>query len=302
MKKLLIFSLVLFTGVLCIAAGNFFNPEHVASAIQPLSYLPHCAIAVAAVDSTRSRAAYQRIMDICIAIAQKLPGQGGGDIIVNRDFILSEQVIQNNVSTYIFDLWNKTLINQTPKRPLVKGVVDNDLFMACNVRLLIDSRTIEQSNVKVQSFPVEAAFAGSGATTDDLWSIYNAQWFLQVDRVVYVPGDTTRKLLFVPPFNLSDNGGLITEPVNTIDGCRYYPLDPYPIISGRLDNKLTLEVDLYAGWNGAADQEVYADTENVISFEFDGYTIKNGHKFIQFFNGSLDINSPEDVKAFRGNN
>jgi hypothetical protein len=309
MKKLFMLSLLALTIVLSFTTNSEAVSPVVTVVLLTAAFgfgmltqtAPGVLMMVAAIDSTRSRAAYQRIAHI-VGLLQGKGVQGSDAIIINRDFILSEQVANNNTSTYKFDLWNKTLQNQTPKRPLVKGVVDNDLFMACNARLTLDLRVIGQSNVKVQTFPNEFALGGVCNTVNDLWSIYNSQWFLQVDRIVYVPGDTTRKLLFTPDFNLQDSAGVTTSPTNTLDGRRYYELDPYPIISGRLDNKLTLEVPLYTGWNGAVDADEYAEDELVISWEFDGYTIKNGHAFIEFFNGVRDANNDKDIATFRYNN
>lgn len=189
---------------------------------------------------------------------------------------------------------------------MVKGVKDNDLFFAMQVRLLIDSRTVGNSNVKVQTWPSPQAFFGSGATPDHLWSIYNAKWSLQVDRVVYIQSELTRRFAKTPPFYTSTQAGIVpgtgitgfAEPINQIIGDTYIDLDPYPIISGRLDNKLTLDVSLFASWNGAANTSLYATTENVISFEFHGFTVKNGSQWMPFFNGQLDVDDPEAVKNY----
>lgn len=302
MKKFLLFTLSFLVVCVAIAANSYFSADHIAHTISNTDFTPYVCLTVAAIDNTRSRAAYERIQNICGQLISKFPQSSAKDIIIASDYILSEQVIANEKSNYTFDLWNKTLIGQTnPRRPLQKGVVDNDLFLAIGARLLIDSRVQGQSNVKVQTFPVDAAFAPSGATTDDLWSIYNAQWSLQVDSVVYVSKEATRKFLFVPSFNLADSIGVITEPVNTLDGTRYLELDPYPIISGRLDNNLTLQIPLYNGWNGEADTEEYTTLENVITFEFTGYTIKNAYRFIQFFNGTMDINDKGAKEAITEN-
>lgn len=302
MKKFLLLSVAFLIALAGIAANSYFTTDQISFAIQQHDFSPYLALTVAAMDTTRARAAYERVQNICGQLIAKFPESAASSFIISQDFILSEQVIDNNKSQYTFDLWNKTLQGQTnPRRPLQKGVVDNDLFLAIGVRLLIDSRVQGQSNVKVQTFPVDAVFAPSGATTDDLWSIYNAQWSLTVDRVVYVSDESTRKMLYVPAFNLSDSTGVTTEPINTLDGGRYHELDPYPIISGRLDNDCVLDIPLYSGWNGEADTAEYSTLENVISLEFTGYTIKNGYRFIQFFNGTKDINDSGSLAAITQN-
>ena len=264
-------------------------------------------IGVAAIDSTRARAALERISDTAGKIMTCFPGRAQ-EIIVNRDYICTEQVIANNVSTYIFDIWDKTLQNQSPKRPLVKGVKDNDLFLAISNRVLIDSRTIGNSNVQVETWPDPVTFFKSGCTVNDLWSVYAAKWSLQVDRIIYIPGDFTRKFLLTPAFNFNEYAfpfttvpptpSIMNVTPGSLDGKRYWEMDPYPILSGRLDNTLKIDISLYAGWNGAANTSLYATLENVITFEFDGYTVKNGAGFIPFFNGTLDINNSTDVQNY----
>lgn len=302
MKRILFFSLMLIsTALIAYTVCYTFSPLLPMDLLSPLRLTApegiSLALTVTAIDSTRARAAYERISFISQECSKLFGAKIGGDIIVNRDVIITEQVINNNNGAYTFDLSNKTLQNQTPKRPLVKGVIDNDLFMPMNVRLLIDSRVQGSANVKVQTYPNPLEFDPSGATVLDLYAIFNAQWSFQVDRVVYINGDTTRKFLKVPKWNTETSTGVGTFS-NAFDGIRYYELDPYPIISGRLDNKLTLNVSYITGWNGAADTEEYSTLENVITFEFDGYTIKNAHKLIQFFNGNLKIDSAADVENF----
>lgn len=293
MKKLFLLSLGLVIAFAAIAANSYFTLDHVSHALDKSFNigLPTLAMVVSAVDSTRARAAYERIQNIAGQLIGKFPKSAATSFVIQQDTLITEQPIANNSSNYTFPLSNKTLTGlNNPRRPLCKGVIDNDLFMAIGVRMMIDSRIEGQSNVKYQTFPNEAAFGGSGATVDDLWSLFNAQLTLQVDQVTYMNKLSTNLFTNVPPFNLIDSAGLITEPVNTVDGKRFVELDPYPLISGRLDNVLTMAVSLYNGWNGAADQEVYTNVENVISLEFIGFTIKNAYRFIQFFNGTMGVN------------
>lgn len=305
MKKFLLISLGLVIGLAAIAANCYFNLNHVNYVFDnhlPDIGLPTIAMVVSAVDDTRARACYERIQNICGQLIGKFPDSAATSIVIQQDTLLTEQPIANEGTTYTFPVSNKTLTGLTnPRRPLCKGVIDNDLFMAIDVRMMIDSRTEGQSNVKYQTYPCAFAFDPSGATTDDLWSIFNAQLTLQVDQVTYINKLATNLFTNVPPFNLVDSAGLITEPVNTVDGKRYVELDPYPVISGRLDNVLTMYVPLYPGWNGAANQEIYTNTENVITLEFLGFTIKNAYRFIQFFNGTMKVDDPGAAAAITQN-
>lgn len=310
MKKFLAFTLMFVAALFCFA-GCSMTTEHFL-ALQHKVIPPFMCIGVAAIDSTRARAAYAQLISIASAIMAKFQGRAQ-QVIVSRSYLLTEQVIQNNLSTYNFDTWNKTLQNQSPKRPLVQGVNDNDLFLGIASRLLIDTRAVDttaqpatsQSNVTVETWPDPLLFQPSGCTVNDLWAFFNARWSLTVDRVIYVNNEFTRKFLKVPQFlqyawNAATQAIVqpLVLPPYQLDGAKtYYELDPYPIFSGRLDNKLTLNLSLYTGFN-AASNPIYTTLQNVVSFEFDGYTIQNGAGFIPFFNGSLDINNDADVSSF----
>jgi hypothetical protein len=312
MKKFLAFAIIFATGLLMVVAqGHCVPTEHFAHVLHARILPPLVCLNVAAIDSTRARAAYSRIAYIAGRIMELFPGRAQ-EVIVNRDYLLSEVVINNNFSTYTFPVLQRTLAALSPQRPNVKGVLDNDLFMGIRNRLLIDSRTLSnvggtltpQSNVIAEQWPDPITFAPSGCTIADLYSIYNAQWSLQVDRVIYIPGDTTRKFLKVPPFYTNTITGAVVGTTSTVPPAQlhgavdYFEIDPYPLLSGRLDNKLQLSLQLYPGWNGASNSS-YTTLQNVIAFEFDGFTIKNGAGFIPFFNGALDIDCMDDTNGYQ---
>lgn len=239
------------------------------------------------VDTTRQRAAYQRMS----LIASKLNLRFNTSIIVNEDYFLSEKRIGNNISTYKFETWEKVMQTQTDY-PLQNGVKDNDLFIGTGLRMYIDYRKIGYSNVVPQTYPNAQHFAASGATVADLWSVYNGQIMFQVGRTVYIPNLNTRRLLNIPQTQQTLAGNN-----SELNGSDYIPLDPYPVFSGRADNTLQLALDLYTGWAGAATTKDY---ENVISIEMEGLTVQNGADYADYFNGAMNIDQEIDKEIQAG--
>lgn len=229
------------------------------------------------IDTDRSRAAYNR----CKNTAQQVNATFGGNIIVNLGYVHSENVITDQDSEYEFTLDQKTLQVNAGTRPLQRGVRDNDIFIAIGARLLIDNRTAGESDVIPQTYPNVFHFT-TGVNTGNathLYSFYNGEWSLQVGSTVYIPNAPTREFMLTPD---AQKSSINNE--TAFDGNRYVSLDPYPVFSGKSDNKLKVKIDTFSGFAAAA-----LTGENVLTFEFIGFTAQNAAGYMDFFTGSSNI-------------
>lgn len=267
MKAFFQFAFTLIAVALCsVLSANLFGTEAGIGTMFMFAFI----------DATRARAAFERIQDV----AAKLNTVFGADLIVNQDYFLSEQEIDNNTSTYTFQTWQKVIDTNIAQFPLQKGVNDNDAFVGIAGQLTIDNRVSGQSNVVPQTYVnVNHFTAANTGDAQDLWSFYNATWSLQIGRTVFIPGMSTRDFMYVPETQQS-----LATNLSEYTGSKLFEFDPYPVLSGRADNKLQLEVPLYAGWAGAA-----LTGQNIVGFRMNGVTIQNGAGFVKFFTGGESI-------------
>lgn len=234
---------------------------------------------VGVVDVTRARAAYENAKLVASKLNLVFPD---ASIIVNEDYFLSELPISNNTQQYNFPTWDKVMQTLT-NYPLLQGVKDNDIFMGISAQLYLDYRKVGNTNVYPQTYVNPTHFATSGATITDLQSFFNAQLSIQVGRTVYIPNLNTRRFLVVPQTQQSLAGNQ-----SSMDGGKLVDLDPYPLFSGRADNKLVVDVPTYAGWAPAATTSGY---ENVVSIQMHGITLQNAEKYMDYFSGGADIDA-----------
>ena len=283
MKNVLKFAMFL-TGIVLVA----LNVPAFAHVVEPtgLSFLAKHStgitlayMGVGVVDVTRARAAYENLKEVAAKLNLVFTD---ASIIVNEDYFLSELPISNNTQQYQFPTWDKvmqTLVNY----PLLQGVKDNDIFVGISAQLYLDYRKVGNTNVYPQTYVNATHFAGSGATVTDLQSFFNAQLSIQVGRTVYIPNLNTRRFLLVPDTQQSLAGNQ-----SGFHGANLVDLDPYPLFSGRADNKLIVDVPTYSGWAPAATTSGY---ENVVSIQMHGITLQNAEKYMDYFSGGADIDA-----------
>lgn len=187
---------------------------------------------------------------------------------IYEDFVRLEAEIKNNVSSYVFDPRTLALKDRS-FRVNQKGVSDNDLFVVTQVLIGLDSRTIaEQSAAVIQTYPNASHFAASTITTKHLEVFYNGTHSLKVGNYVFINKDTNRKFRVVQQTQQTS----ATNYSQSSEGTDFYNNEPLAIFSGKADNTLSIDLNLFTG----IDIESTVGTiENVVTFEFRGYTVYN---------------------------
>lgn len=187
---------------------------------------------------------------------------------IYEDFVRLESRILNNVSSYRFD--PRTLaLKETSIRVNQKGVSDNDLFVVTQIGIFIDSRVIaEQSAAVLQTYPNETHFTAAVMDVSDLEAVYNGTYSLKVGNYVFINRDTNRKFRVVQQTQQSS----ATNFSQSSEGTDFYNNEPLAIFSGKADNTLTIDLNLFTG---ISVESTIGTIENVITFEFRGYTVYN---------------------------
>lgn len=187
---------------------------------------------------------------------------------IYEDFVRLEAEIKNNVSSYVFDPRTLALKDRS-FRVNQKGVSDNDLFVVTQVLIGLDSRTIaEQSAAVIQTYPNASHFAASTITTKHLEVFYNGTHSLKVGNYVFINKDTNRKFRVVQQTQQTS----ATNYSQSSEGTDFYNNEPLAIFSGKADNTLSIDLNLFAGIN---IESTVGTIENVVTFEFRGYTVYN---------------------------
>jgi len=223
-------------------------------------------------DSSKARIAYERVIELATT---------KGFIVAPGD-IRSEQLISNTVTTYQFDVRDTTLQGTIATRPLQKGVLDNDLFIAFRQGILIDHRTALQSDVILQTYPNAAHFSASTAAYDDLWAIYNGQFSVQVGATTFIQQFNSNNFATVPQTQKS----LATNEsqYDLFDATK--DLGTYSIFSGKGDNTVQLNIKTFAGYAAAP-----STGENVVTFWAKGFIVRNGANKFEDFRKILNPNT-----------
>lgn len=227
-------------------------------------------------DNGRNRFAFTWIKDVISKINTIFPE---ARILVNFDYLNSEQLIQNGTNSYSFPLYEKSMQNTMALFPLQKGVKDNNIFIATGARMFIDHRVSGTGNVYLQTYPSSAVFLAVTGAYKDLQAFFNGKWTFTIDTTNYITGESTRKFEIIPVTQKTT-----ADNENEMDYNKFKPFDPYLTLSGRADNEITLQIVAPAGWAGAA-----TEGQNVVSFMLDGFTLQNGEQFMGYFTGEKDI-------------
>jgi hypothetical protein len=279
--KFIAFALVSIIGVVALIANIY--PACLPLSLADLfttnpAYLVAIGLPIAVVDTTRGRFTYERLVEI----TSKINMVKGARIIISADYLLSEQLITNGSTLYEFNLYEKSMQNTQADWPLQKGVRDNNVFICNKASLLLSNRLPGASNVYYQRYPSSAEFNAVTGAYRDLMSFYTGQWFFQIDTTIYVNGETTQQFLDIPVTQKT-----LATNENQYSGDAGVLIDPWPAMSGRSDNKLSIQLKQGTGLNVAALAP--SGTQNVVSFYLRGYTLQNGESFMGYFTGEKNI-------------
>lgn len=187
----------------------------------------------------------------------------GGFLAAPGD-LRSEVQVTNTLSTYSFNIrdiqMNKTAF------PASVGVQDNDLFVSYGLGLFWDSRTATYTNIQLQSYPNPTAAVAGGITTAQLYTFYNGLLNIQVGSTEFIKQLSTNTFMTIPAAqqsSTSDNSEFDLAAALKVIG-------PFPIFSGKADNKVVLNINT----NGISD--VAGDAQTVLTFWAKGVVINNG--------------------------
>ncbi|HEY0843698.1 hypothetical protein [Methylotenera sp.] len=241
-------------------------------------------------DTTRARAAY----DTILARVAEINGVFDTGMIVNEDYFLSEQLISDSKTVYKFDVLAQTMDADRQSWPNQKGVQNNDIFIGLCMLMTIDHREEGKSNILPQTYPNPYQFtAANTGNFEDLYAFYSGNWGLTVGSRVYIPNMSTRLFLDVPQTQQSLAANANGSQFN---GNKLVELDPYPVLSGKADNKLTLNINTYEDFAAAA---LAGQGQNVVSFFMKGITVQNGANFADFVTGMKSITREAILAAKR---
>lgn len=198
---------------------------------------------------------------------------------ISQDYVRVEARIQNNKSTYEFDPRRLALKDNT-FRVNQKGVNDNDIFFVTGMGIFIDCRKIaKQSTAVLQTYPSTTAFAASNASVEDLQAFFNGEVSIKVGNTVYTDGNTSALNRTVP--QTQGATGIVNQ---TSYDTAFVDTTPYPVFSGQSDNKITLNINTFPGFDVEAKLASGAEPgtellyENVLTLFFIGYRVLNAAK------------------------
>lgn len=210
----------------------------------------------------------------------------GAKTQVFEDYARVERVISDQATSYQFDPRSLAL-QDVAVHSLQKGVNTNDLFVATDLAMFLDTReTAKQGLANPQTFPNPAHFAVGGATTAHLEAFYNAQFSLQVGTRIFINRFDTRAFRIEQAQNVSiTSTSTVTGPpaVATYTNAvlpshrkfveEFYQGEPVAVISGKAENTITIDnIKLPASAAVAASTSGY---ENVITLYMRGFTVVN---------------------------
>jgi hypothetical protein len=223
-------------------------------------------------DGSQARIAYERVVQLAST----------NNFIVSPGHIRSEKLVTNSDTTYSFDVRDTTMQGTISTRPLQKGVLDNDLFIAFRQGIFIDHRTALQSDVILQTYPNSAHFVASTAAYDDLWAIYNGLLSVQVGSTEFINQFQTNAFATVPDTQKSLAAN--ESGYDLFKACK--DLGTYSIYSGKGDNKVQLNIKTFSGYAAAP-----ASGENVITYMAYGFIVRNGANAFEDFRKALNPKS-----------
>ena len=247
MKKILSVFALLFA----IATAFAIAPHESLTVLTSFAALP------AVIDTSNSRAAYERVL----ALASKW------NYIVAPGDIRSEQTISNTSGTYQFEV--RDTILQGQNKVLQKGVQDNDLFVCFKQAIFMDNRADANtsSNVVLNSYPSYATFNAVTTTFSHLWSFYNGLFTTQVGSTQFINQYSSAGFLTVPRTQKT----AATNADEFLLDTALKDLGTYSIFSGKSDNIVKLDIKPVASFGAAASSGA-----NVLTFWARGFVIRNG--------------------------
>lgn len=270
MKKVLSIIAILLTAVVG-AFASYHVPDLFNHLTEHASKLT-LAAPIALLDGSQARIAYERVIQLATT---------KGFIVAPGD-IRSERLITNSDTTYSFDVRETTLQGTLATRPLQKGVLDNDLFIAFRMGIFIDHRVALQSDVILQTYPNASHFVASTAAYDDLWAFYNGNFSVQVGATEFINQYNSNNFAWVPQTQKS----LATNETEYDLFQATKDLGTYSVFSGKADNKVQLNIKTFSGFAAAP-----ASGENVLTFWAKGFIVRNGANTFEDFRKALVPNS-----------